>query len=174
MKRGDYTFSFDTAFSQVVRECAAKRGRNWHNLTWITPRMMALYESLHHMGFAHSFEVWNRDGKLVGGGFGIAVGRVFYSESLFSREKDTSKIASSALFYHLARWGYAMCDGRDYTPMQSAMGFRLIPRSEHESVLSQHSFTGGNSSAWATETDLKGVAAWVASLGKKDRTKAAV
>jgi leucyl/phenylalanyl-tRNA--protein transferase len=173
MKRNAYTFTFDTAFDDIVVACAGKRARNWHNLTWITPRFMRLYSALHAMGVAHSFEIRNADGKLVGGGFGVSVGRVFYSESLFSHEKDTSKMACSALFYHLAKWGYVMCDGRDYTGMQDAMGFRLIARAEHEAILSKHAFVGGKAGRWVPETDLAGVATWVGAIAKPKAGKKA-
>jgi leucyl/phenylalanyl-tRNA--protein transferase len=166
MKRNAYTFTFDTAFGEVVQACAGKRARNRHTLTWITPRFMRLYCELHRRGHAHSFEIWNPDGQLVGGGFGVSVGRVFYSDSLFSRERDVSKIASSALYYHLAKWGYAMCDGRDYTPMQAAMGYHEIPRAEHERILSANAQDGGKPGRWTAETDLATMAEWVAGLKK--------
>ncbi|CAN0457291.1 unnamed protein product, partial [Phaeothamnion confervicola] len=75
MKKNAYRVTFDTAFDDVVRECAAPRAYNWHTLTWITPAMRRLYAELHRLGHAHSFEIWNEGGALVGGGFGISVGR---------------------------------------------------------------------------------------------------
>jgi leucyl/phenylalanyl-tRNA--protein transferase len=153
--------TFDTAFDEVVRECAAPRSYNWHALTWITPRIRRLYAELHRLGHAHSFEIWNQDGALVGGGFGIAVGRIFISDSLFSRERDVSKMVSSALYYHLARWGYVLCDGRDHTPMQEAMGYREISRAEHEALLAEHAHAGGRPGPWTAEADLAAVAQWV-------------
>ncbi|WP_020084414.1 leucyl/phenylalanyl-tRNA--protein transferase [Hyphomicrobium zavarzinii] len=161
MKKNAYRVSFDTAFETVVRECAAPRAYNWHTLTWITPLMQRLYRDLHRLGYAHSFEIWNADGKLVGGGFGISIGRVFLSDSLFSRERDVSKMVSSALYYHLAKWGYVLCDGRDYTPMQDAMGYREISRADYEAILAKHAHTGGRQGRWVAEADLATVAQWV-------------
>ncbi len=161
MKKNTYRVTFDTAFETVVRECAAPRSYNWHSLTWITPKMQKLYADLHRLGHAHSFEIWNADGALVGGGFGIAVGRVFLSDSLFSRERDVSKMVSSALYYHLAKWGYVLCDGRDYTAMQDAMGYREIPRAEYEAILTEHARAEFDRASWAVEADLATVAQWV-------------
>ncbi|MCV5231811.1 leucyl/phenylalanyl-tRNA--protein transferase family protein, partial [Escherichia coli] len=85
MRKTDYRVTFDQAFDEVIAACAEPRkGRPL--LTWITPKIMHLYAALHDMGAAHSFEVWSADGRLVGGGYGIAIGRVFYTESQFSRE----------------------------------------------------------------------------------------
>ncbi len=67
-------------------------------------------------GFAHSFEVWSADGRLIGGGYGIAIGRVFYTESQFSRESNTSKMGFASLNHHLAKWGFVLNDGKDFTP----------------------------------------------------------
>lgn len=174
MKRNDYRFTFDKAFDEVVASCAAPRARNWHNLTWITPRMARVYSKLHKMGYAHSFEIWNPAGELAGGGFGIAVGRVFYSESLFSRERDVSKMASSALYYHLARWGFAMCDGRDYTEMQAHMGYREISRDEHDAMLLAHAHDDIKTGPWRAAADLAAVAGWVSDLAKTRREQASL
>jgi leucyl/phenylalanyl-tRNA--protein transferase len=162
MKKNTYRISFDTAFDDVVRECAAPRSYNWHSLTWITPLMQRLYRELHRLGYAHSFEIWNEGGSLVGGGFGIAIGLIFLSDSLFSRERDVSKMVSSALYYHLAKWGFVLCDGRDHTPMQEAMGYREIPRAEYEALLEKHAQAPILSRRWQAETDLATVAQWVA------------
>jgi leucyl/phenylalanyl-tRNA--protein transferase len=161
MKKNAYRVTFDTAFDTVMAECAAPRSYNWHSLTWITPRMRRLYAGMHRLGRAHSFEIWNAEGVLVGGGFGIAVGRVFISDSLFSRERDVSKMVSSALYYHLAKWGYVLCDGRDYTAMQDAMGYREIPRAEYEALLVEHARADIGSGPWTAEADLATVAQWV-------------
>ena len=74
---------------------------------------MRLYAALHDQGHAHSFEVWSADGALVGGGYGIAVGRVFFTELQFSRESNTSKMGFATLNHHLAKWGFLVNDGKD-------------------------------------------------------------
>ena len=102
-RRATFTVSTDTAFGRVVRECAAPRpGRED---TWITPEMAAAYGRLHHAGYAHSVECW-RGGDLVGGLYGVAIGRVFFGESMFSRAPDASKIALA----HLCTLGFGLID----------------------------------------------------------------
>lgn len=172
MKRNDYRFTMDKAFDEVVASCAGPRSRNWHTLTWITPRLARIYSKLHRMGYAHSFEIWNQKGELIGGGFGVGVGRVFFSESLFSRERDVSKMASSALYYHLARMGFVMCDGRDYTDMQAHMGYREISRAEHDAILAVHAQDDMKTGTWRSQADLATVAGWVSDLATARREKA--
>jgi leucyl/phenylalanyl-tRNA--protein transferase len=138
MKSGKYRVTFDTAFDQVLSNCAAPRAYNWHALTWLTPRFMTLFTELHRKGHAHSYEVWNTEGDLVAGGFGSAVGHVFVGESMFSHETDTSKLASIVLYAHLKKWGFAFIDARDRTPVLEKQGYRDIPRAEFEALMRQH------------------------------------
>jgi leucyl/phenylalanyl-tRNA--protein transferase len=120
---------------------------------------MRLYAGLHDLGHAHSFEVWSADGRLVGGGYGLAVGRVFFTESQFSHESNTSKMGFATLNHHLARWGYVLNDGKDPTPALSEAGFRAVPRHEFEALLEEHAHAGGKTGRWTVETDLATVAA---------------
>ena len=145
MRKTDYRVTFDEAFDEVIKACAEPRKGRPLGLTWITPKIMRLYAALHDLGFAHSFEVWSADGRLVGGGYGIAIGRVFYTESQFSRDSNTSKMGFASLNYHLAKWGYLVNDGKDFTPTIDAMGFRAIPRAEFEAILAEHGTSGGHS-----------------------------
>jgi len=115
MRQGTYTVSFDRDFEGVITACAGKREGRWH-LTWITPRIMRAYAALYDAGLVHSFEVWNGEGVLVGGGYGVAIGRVFFTESQFSHENNTSKLGFSVLNWHLAKWGYLRNDGKWATP----------------------------------------------------------
>ena len=102
-RRAQFTVSTDTAFDRVVRECAAPRpGRE---STWITPGMAAAYGRLHRAGHAHSIECWRED-DLAGGLYGVAIGRVFFGESMFSRAADASKIALA----HLCTLGFGLID----------------------------------------------------------------
>ena len=111
MRQGRYTVTFDQDFEGVIKACAGKR-EGHYGITWITPRIMRAYAALFDAGYVHSFEVWNAEGKLVGGGYGVALGRVFSTESQFSHEPNTSKIGFSVLNWHLARWGYVLDDGK--------------------------------------------------------------
>ena len=94
IRRGEYRITQDHCFEQVVQACAAPRAPG--NGTWILPEMLAAYVNLHHLGHAHSIECWFEN-QLVGGLYGIAIGRVFFGESMFSRRVDASKVALAHL-----------------------------------------------------------------------------
>jgi leucyl/phenylalanyl-tRNA--protein transferase len=158
MRKTTYRVTFDEAFDEVIKACAEPRKGRPLGLTWITPKIMRLYSALHDVGIAHSFEVWSEDGRLVGGGYGIAVGRVFYTESQFSRETNTSKMGFASFNHHLAKWGFLVNDGKDYTSTIDAMGFRSIPRAEFEQILSEHGTQTPRSGRWTVEDDLAAVA----------------
>ncbi|MBI1651140.1 leucyl/phenylalanyl-tRNA--protein transferase [Hyphomicrobium sulfonivorans] len=155
MRKGTYRVTFDEAFDEVIKACAAPRKGRAAGLTWITPKIMQLYAALHDQGIAHSFEVWDAEGELVGGGYGIAVGRIFYTESQFSRASNTSKIGFGYLNHHLAKWGFVLNDGKDFTPTLKDMGFALIPRAEFEAVLAQNARaeTSAPVGKWHVEDD---------------------
>ncbi|MGH6789957.1 MAG: leucyl/phenylalanyl-tRNA--protein transferase [Pseudolabrys sp.] len=159
MRQDRYTVTFDRDFEAVIAGCAGHRAGRWH-LTWITPRMMRAYADLFDAGHVHSFEVWNDRGELAGGGYGVAFGAVFATESQFSREPNTSKIGFTVLNWHLARWGYAFNDGKIMTPTCHDMGFRDILRSEFLSRLRQAECLHGKNGRWQTEADVATVAEW--------------
>jgi leucyl/phenylalanyl-tRNA--protein transferase len=159
MRKTNYRITFDEAFDEVIKACAEPRKGRPLGLTWITPKIMRLYSALHDLGYAHSFEVWSTDGRLVGGGYGVGIGRVFYTESQFSRESNTSKMGFASFNHHLAKWGYVLNDGKDFTSTIDAMGFRTIPRSEFEAILAEHTASGGRAGKWHVEDDFATVAA---------------
>lgn len=163
MRRTPFRVTFDQAFDDVIRACAGRRKNRLYGLTWITPTIMKLYSELHRMGHAHSFEVWNGDGVLVGGGYGLSVGRVFYTESQFSHESNSSKMGFATLMYHLAQWGYVANDGKDPTPTLEEAGFQPIPRARYEAVLAEHGQAGDRVEPWAVTATLAEVADWDAS-----------
>jgi leucyl/phenylalanyl-tRNA--protein transferase len=165
MRQGHYTVSFDRDFEGVIAGCAGRRSRRWH-LTWITPKIMRAYAELFDAGHVHCFEVWNERGELAGGGYGIAIGGAFVTESQFSQEPNTSKIGFSVLNWHLARWGFAFNDGKLMTPTCQDMGFREIPRGEYLSRLSQAERSAGKSGRWQVEADLATVADWQPEAGQ--------
>ena len=107
LRNGGFRVSADNAFAAVVDACAAPR--DGANGTWITPQMKAAYLALHELGYAHSVEVW-RGETLVGGLYGVAVGRLFCGESMFSQERDASKVAFAVLAEQLRRWDFALID----------------------------------------------------------------
>jgi leucyl/phenylalanyl-tRNA---protein transferase len=150
LRQGRYRVTFDRDFEGVIAACAGRREGKWH-VTWITPRIMRAYAELHDAGHVHSFEVWNQSGELVGGGYGLAIGGAFFTESQFSRERDTSKLGFAVLNAHLSRWGFVLNDGKWETPSLREAGFRLIPRSEFRSRLNRAAALPGKPGAWQVE-----------------------
>jgi leucyl/phenylalanyl-tRNA---protein transferase len=159
MRHGRYTVTFDRDFDQVIKACAGHRDGRWH-LTWITPRIMRTYAELFDAGYVHSFEVWNDRGELVGGGYGVAVGGAFVTESQFSHEPNTSKIGFTVLNWHLVQWGFAFNDGKLMTPTCHDMGFREIPRHDYLGRLALADRLPAKTGRWQTETDIATVADW--------------
>lgn len=127
LKKGDYEICADTAFASVMRKCAAPR--DGQPGTWISEEMITAYSRLYEMGLAHSVETWH-DGELIGGLYGIALGKIFYGESMFSRATDASKIAFVHLVRQLARWGFGMIDCQMKTSHLASLGAREVPRAE--------------------------------------------
>ncbi|MEJ8673944.1 leucyl/phenylalanyl-tRNA--protein transferase [Chromobacterium amazonense] len=121
----DYEIRVDSAFDEVMRACAEPRAGQ--DGTWIVPEMVAAYCRLHQLGYAHSFETWI-GGELVGGLYGVAIGRMFYGESMFSRRADASKLAFVHMVRHLAGQGVGMIDCQMHTAHLASLGARLVPR----------------------------------------------
>jgi leucyl/phenylalanyl-tRNA--protein transferase len=158
MRKNVYSVTFDDAFDDVIRACARSRRGSSLGLTWITPRIMHLFARLHDAGYAHSFEVWNRKGELVGGGYGLAIGRVFVTESMFSLESNTSKLGFIALNHHLAKWGFVLNDGKDWARNLEDAGMALMPRASYEAILDQHARGADRIGHWRVEADLAEIA----------------
>ncbi|MDO3379006.1 leucyl/phenylalanyl-tRNA--protein transferase [Geoalkalibacter halelectricus] len=127
LRRGLFSVTFDQAFGQVIRACAQVRAAT--EGTWITPAMLASYERLHEMGYAHSVEVW-RDGELVGGLYGVCLGRCFFGESMFHRAADASKVALVALVERLKARDFELLDCQMPSDHLTSLGARSIPRAE--------------------------------------------
>lgn len=121
---------------------------------------MRAYAALYDRGFVHSFEVGNADGGLVGGGYSVTLGRMFFTESQLSHESNTSKVAFAALNRHLSDWGYALNDGKKHTAVLEESGFTVIQRAEFLTHLAAGTKTGGKSGRWRTEFDTAQVADW--------------
>lgn len=131
LRRGYLEVRCDTVFEQVMRGCAAPRAKSraGHSGTWIGEDMIKAYCLLHQQGYAHSVETW-LDGRLVGGLYGVSIGRMFYGESMFSDVSNASKIALAHLARQLERWRFGMIDCQMSTPHLASLGAREIPRSE--------------------------------------------
>ena len=123
-----FTYKIDTDFSQVIHACASVP-REGQNGTWILPEVIEAYETLHAMGIAHSVESYCGE-ELVGGLYGVAIGRVFCGESMFSLKSDASKAAYYILTQHLKMWGYDFIDAQVPTPHLARLGAKEIPREE--------------------------------------------
>ena len=124
---GGFEVKVDTAFDAVIAACAEPRHRGGG--TWITDDMAQAYGRLHRLGWAHSFETW-RDGELVGGLYGVAIGRVFFGESMFTRVTDASKVALAGMVEHVAARGFALIDCQVASAHMRTLGATDIPRSE--------------------------------------------
>jgi leucyl/phenylalanyl-tRNA--protein transferase len=159
MRQGRYSVTFDRDFDGVIAACAGRRQGRWH-LTWITPRIMRLYAEAFDAGHAHSFEVWNKAGELIAGGYGVAIGASFTAESQFAHETNASRIGMTVLNWHLARWGYRFNDGKLIGPLWENMGFRDLPRREFLPLLNEAVRAPGKSGRWQVETDLDTVSHW--------------
>jgi leucyl/phenylalanyl-tRNA--protein transferase len=120
-----FQVSLDADFGAVIRGCAAPRPGA--DDTWIVPEMITAYERLHALGLAHAAEAW-RDGELAGGLYGVALGRAFFGESMFSQATDASKVAFAHLARRLAAWGYALIDCQVHTPHLASLGAVTMPR----------------------------------------------
>ena len=120
-----YEVRIDTAFAEVLRGCAEPRKHE--RGTWLSADMRVAYSRLHLEGYAHSFETW-RAGELVGGLYGVALGRMFFGESMFSRATDASKVALARLVDELKARGFPLVDCQMYTPLLESLGAREIPR----------------------------------------------
>ena len=173
MRQGRYTVTFDRDFEAVIKACAGRRAGRWH-LTWITPRIMRVYAEAFDAGHAHSFEVWNSDGQLVAGGYGLGTGAAFSSESQFAHEANASKVGMAVLNWHLAKWGYRFNDGKLTGPLLESAGFREIPRSDFLARLADAVRRPGRTGRWQMEADIASISQWQpgASEGRTRRSPA--
>jgi leucyl/phenylalanyl-tRNA--protein transferase len=150
LRNGPFTVTADAAFGAVIDACAAPRAPG--EGTWITPDMRRAYCRLHQLGHAHSIETW-RQGKLVGGLYGVAVGRVFYGESMFSGASNASKVALAALAAQLRRWDFALIDCQVRTDHLLRLGAVDIPRETFLQLLDRYCPLPGREGFWQLDDD---------------------
>ena len=132
--RKKFIVSFDTHFQKVMALCAAPRKDT--DATWITKDIMHSFTLLHKQGYAHSVECWS-EGRLVGGLYGIAIGRVFFGESMFSRMSDASKVALVSLARQLQEWNFHLIDCQVYSRHLQSLGATAMPRTRFADLLKQ-------------------------------------
>jgi len=126
----------DKCFTEVIRRCAAPR--SYANETWINLKIINSYSKLHQMGYAHSIETWDQNGKLVGGLYGINLGKLFFGESMFSTATDASKVAFAFLMSICSTWQFPIVDCQLPNDHLMSLGAYTIPRSEFLSLLSHY------------------------------------
>ena len=126
IRKGQLRVTADSAFAEVITACAATR-RPHQQGTWITRELRDGYLGLHELGYAHSIEAW-RDDELVGGLYGVALGRTFAGESMFASQADASKVAFTTLLGHLAMWGFRVVDCQVHTEHLARFGAKMWPR----------------------------------------------
>jgi leucyl/phenylalanyl-tRNA--protein transferase len=136
LKRDVFEFRIDSDFTGVITHCKtiARRGQE---STWITDEVRAAYTRLHDAGYAHSAETYH-EGKLVGGLYGIRLGKVFFGESMFSTVSNASKYAFIRYVHHLREEGVELIDCQVYTEHLESLGARMIPRNDFSGLLKQH------------------------------------
>ncbi|KWU49407.1 leucyl/phenylalanyl-tRNA--protein transferase [Pseudomonas palleroniana] len=135
LRQQRYSVTFDQDFAAVIQACAAPRA--YADGTWITEGIQSAYLSLHQRGIAHSVEVWD-DGTLVGGLYGLAMGQLFFGESMFSRADNASKVGFATLTRQLQAWGFVLIDCQMPNNHLHSLGARAIPRSEFAAFLRNH------------------------------------
>jgi leucyl/phenylalanyl-tRNA--protein transferase len=154
LRRGDFRITMDRAFATVVQRCSEPRGSEPG--TWITPEIKQAYCRLHELGFAHSVESWHGS-ELAGGLYGVALGRVFYGESMFSRVNNASKAALVGLTRHLEHWGYRVIDCQMYTDHLASFGAEEIAREGFMELLDTYcSLAGRAPGKWSCDENLLG------------------
>lgn len=132
LRQQRYRVTFDQDFAAVIQACAAPRA--YADGTWITESIQSAYQELHARGYAHSVEVWD-NGELVGGLYGLAMGRLFFGESMFSRADNASKFGFATLTRQLQAWGFVLIDCQMPNDHLHSLGARAIPRSEFAGFL---------------------------------------
>jgi leucyl/phenylalanyl-tRNA--protein transferase len=147
IREGLFEIRVDTAFDDVMAACAEPR--EGQAGTWITEAMRRAYGDLHRRGYAHSVEAW-RDGHLAGGLYGVALGRVFFGESMFARETDASKVALAHLVAVLRERGVPIIDCQQQTSHLASLGARPIPRAEFAAILRELIHSAAPPPSWRT------------------------
>ena len=126
IRRKEFEVRVDTAFESVATSCASVYRAGQYG-TWITPGMLQAYNELHRAGYVHSVETW-QGGRLVGGLYGVALGQVFFGESMFARATDASKVALAGLVSHMQSLGGGLIDCQQETAHLGSLGAEPIPR----------------------------------------------
>ena len=151
LKKRAFAVTVDAAFEQVLDGCAGPRAGEAG--TWLSPAMRRAYTTLHRSGLGHSVEVW-MDGELAGGLYGVALGRMFFGESMFTRRTDASKIAIVQLCAQLVRWDMPLIDCQLETDHLVSLGAECLPRPRFIAELER--LVAASAPSWTLDADLAG------------------
>lgn len=152
MRRRPYELRLDSAFRRVMLACAEVPRPGQHG-TWITDEMVDAYVRLHDLGLAHSVEAW-RGEELVGGAYGVALGAMFFGESMFARAEDASKIGFATLVEQIGRWGLTHVDCQVFTEHLARFGAEEWPRRRYLDVLALALERPTRRGLWRFDADL--------------------
>jgi leucyl/phenylalanyl-tRNA--protein transferase len=146
LRQGRFRFSFDTCFSRVIGACSLAP-RPGQNGTWISADIVSAYEELHRLGHAHSVEAWQED-ELVGGLYGVSVGRIFCGESMFSTVSNASKASFLTLAVQLRNLGVPVIDSQVHTELFASLGAEHIPRDQYLDLLAANRYEALLHGSW--------------------------
>lgn len=151
LRKQAFRVTLDQDFASVIAACAEPRANSVG--TWITSEMRSAYCQFHELGYAHSVEVWEAE-RLVGGLYGVAIGKVFFGESMFSRCTDTSKVAMVYLARQLRQWQFRLIDCQVSSPHLRSLGAVEIPRSEFLAELRRNETIASRPGSWQFDDSL--------------------
>lgn len=134
LKKNTFKITYDRAFETVIKECSKPRAKEKE--TWITGEMVSAYINLHKIGYAHSVEAWQND-KIVGGLYGVSIGKCFFGESMFSKVSNASKAAFITCSLLLKNYGFSLIDCQVYTDHLLSLGAQEISRSKFINLLNE-------------------------------------
>ncbi len=146
LRQQHFKITTDTAFGEVIKACSTPRD-DANSGTWITEEMQQAYRHLFELGHAHSVECW-LDGKLMGGLYGVGIGKVFFGESMFSRTRDASKVAFVLWVRKLEQWGYALVDCQVHSAHLESLGAETIDRKHFRQLLDHWCPQAGRTGRW--------------------------
>lgn len=147
-----FEVSFDRDFEQVIRSCKNQKRKGQGGGTWISEEMIQAYWNLHEAGYAHSVEVWNA-GKLVGGLYGVSLGKIFFGESMFSKESNASKVGFITLVKYLAAKGIELIDCQQETNHLKSLGARSISRASFLKIVNKNQSNSTNTASWKNDEE---------------------
>ena len=154
IRKQDFKITFDQDFRNVISACSKPRLEKGvqQGETWILDEMIEAYVKLHEAGYAHSVECW-KENKLVGGLYGLAIGKVFFGESMFSRVSDASKIAFVFLSRQLQQWDFKLIDCQVYTSHLESLGASMIARKQFLTLLQQYAVNKNEHVKWEIKNE---------------------